>query len=68
LAFIPILLTFKRKFSRECSIKYFLTQTLASLLFLVGGLFNIGVLDSLDGETLILVGLAIKLGAAPFHR
>lgn len=68
LAFIPLLLTSKTKFSRECSIKYFLTQTLASLLFLAGGFLSIRVLNLIRGEILILAGLAIKLGAAPFHR
>ena len=67
LAFIPILVTVKTKLRREAGVKYFLTQTLASVLFVLGSIlvsFNLIVLTSL----LFLVGLSIKLGAAPFHR
>nr|ALQ78662.1 NADH dehydrogenase subunit 2 [Daphnia pulex] len=38
LAFMPFLLSKKSKLASEASIKYFLTQTLASILILVGGL------------------------------
>lgn len=67
LAFLPLLLSKKSKLTREASIKYFLTQTLASVLILVGGLWS---LTPLTGVTtiILLLGLRIKLGAAPFHR
>jgi NADH-ubiquinone oxidoreductase chain 2 len=66
LAFLPLLLSKKSKLAREASIKYFLTQTLASVLILVGGLWFLasGGLATLT----LLLGLRIKLGAAPFHR
>ena len=67
LAFMPILLVKKSKLSREASIKYFLTQTLASLLILIRGLATLTLLRGLGSLTLLL-GLRVKLGAAPFHR
>ena len=67
LAFIPFLLSKKSKLAREASIKYFLTQTLASILILVGGLVFLSPLEDLR-TLVLLLGLRIKLGAAPFHR
>ena len=66
LAFLPILLSKKNKLTSESSIKYFLTQTLASVIVIVGGLILL-VLQTELRITVILFGLAIKLGAAPFH-
>lgn len=66
LAFIPLLLNIKNKLTSEASIKYFLTQTLASILFILGLLINLtnsGVIWTL----FLFLGLSIKLGAAPFH-
>ncbi len=67
LAFLPLLLSKKSKLAREASIKYFLTQTLASVLILVGGLWFLTLVRGL-GTIALLLGLRIKLGAAPFHR
>lgn len=67
IAFLPLMLIQKSKLSREGSIKYFLTQTLASILVFLGGVCFFGGLAFL-GDILVLVGLSIKLGAAPFHR
>jgi len=66
LAFIPLLLLKKSKLTSEASIKYFLTQTLASVLILIGGLLLLTPLEELGVVTLLL-GLRVKLGAAPFH-
>nr|YP_010271170.1 NADH dehydrogenase subunit 2 [Simocephalus serrulatus]UKB87182.1 NADH dehydrogenase subunit 2 [Simocephalus serrulatus] len=66
LAFIPLLVLSKNKFSSEAAVKYFLTQTLASILFVVGLLA--GLIDaSFLMYLLVFLGLCIKLGAAPFH-
>ena len=66
LAFLPIMLVKKTSMSREGSIKYFLTQTLASILIIIR--IAIFFLDFNNvGSSLLLVGLSIKLGAAPFH-
>ncbi len=67
LAFIPLLLSKKSKLTREASIKYFLTQTLASILILIGGLALLTLGLKLR-VLVLLLGLRIKLGAAPFHR
>ena len=66
LAFLPILLSRKNKLTSESSIKYFLTQTLASVIVIIGGL-TLLILQAELRMTVILFGLAIKLGAAPFH-
>ena len=66
LAFLPILLSRKNKLTSESSIKYFLTQTLASVIVIIGGL-TLLILQAELRITVILFGLAIKLGAAPFH-
>lgn len=67
LAFLPILLVKKIKLTRESSVKYFLTQTLASVIIIVGGLLVLALREN-SGGLFILLGLSIKLGAAPFHR
>lgn len=67
IVFIPLILTEKTKMAREASIRYFLTQTLASVLIVVGGVsFFLNLYDL--GNVIILIGLATKLGGAPFHR
>lgn len=67
LAFIPLLLLEKNKISRESSIKYFLTQTLASLIFIFGIVCNIFMVNTILVTFIFLIRLGIKLGAAPFH-
>ena len=67
LAFIPLLLIKKTKITVESSIKYFLTQTLASILIIIGGLTLIIFIREI-GAIFIFLGIIIKLGGAPFHR
>nr|QVT15614.1 NADH dehydrogenase subunit 2 [Simocephalus sibiricus] len=67
LVFVPFLMMIKSKSSSEAAIKYFLTQTLASILFILSLLGNL-----LDYQTLfclvsLMVAMSIKLGGAPFH-
>lgn len=64
LAFIPLILYRNNKTSRESAIKYFLTQAFASVILLIGTIFP---LDSYLNQTLIVIRILIKLGAAPFH-
>lgn len=64
LAFIPLILNNSNKTSRESAIKYFLTQTLASIIFLISTILP---LDSYLRQILIIIRIIIKLGAAPFH-
>nr|BDH80296.1 NADH dehydrogenase subunit 2 [Moina macrocopa] len=64
LAFIPLILNNSNKTSSESAIKYFLTQTLASIIFLISTMLP---LDSYLSQILIIMSMMIKLGAAPFH-
>nr|YP_009684882.1 NADH dehydrogenase subunit 2 [Daphnia similis]AYE40147.1 NADH dehydrogenase subunit 2 [Daphnia similis] len=66
LVFLPIILNKKLNTTSEASIKYFLTQTMASILIILSAFsffLNLMVL----GNLIMMLGLAIKLGAAPFH-
>lgn len=65
LAFLPLLLLYKSSLSNESSIKYFLIQTLASIIIL---LRSVLIKFSFDFRRALTVGLLIKLGAAPFHN
>lgn len=67
LRFIPLILNSKNKRESESAIKYFLTQALASVLFLVGGMIESSSFYVIGGRLLINIALVIKLGGAPFH-
>lgn len=67
LAFLPLLVILKNKLSSEAAIKYFLTQTLASILFILALLGNLLSFQSLFYLICLVVGMRIKLGGAPFH-
>ena len=60
ISFIPILASSSWFQESEASLKYFLFQALGSSLLLIGIVHNIFALLS-------LLGLIVKLGAAPFH-
>lgn len=63
----------KNVFSTEASIKYFITQAIASLILLISVIILLltnEFINPLINSTLILIlnsALIIKLGAAPFH-
>ena len=73
LSFIPLIINSKNLFSSESSLKYFLTQALASSIFLFSiilfFLFNNFNRYEFNFYFLILLNssLIIKIGAAPFH-
>lgn len=67
LRFIPLILRNKNKRESESATKYFLTQALASVLFLVGGLIESSSFYIATGRLLINIALIIKIGGAPFH-
>lgn len=68
LSFVPLILTVKGKLERESAIKYFLTQALASVILLIGGILtDLQPLVSNIPNIIVLCALLIKLGAAPFH-
>lgn len=68
LSFIPLITEVKNKLTSESSIKYFLVQTFASVVFVVSRLVTrLGVLTEVL-SCVIFLSLAIKLGAGPFQR
>nr|AMP43742.1 NADH dehydrogenase subunit 2 [Leptogaster longicauda] len=72
LAFIPLMTTINNLMSSEAALKYFLTQTLASLMFLFASIFLfLKPLDQVNTlilfKMMILCTLLIKSGTAPFH-
>lgn len=68
LSFIPLIISNKVPFSSgEASVKYFLTQTLASVIFIFSCIIML-VVDNFNLSRIFLCcALFIKLGAAPFH-
>nr|AML26209.1 NADH dehydrogenase subunit 2 [Scolytinae sp. BMNH 1274292] len=72
LSILPMMKNFKNKFSSEATIKYFITQTIASTMMIFSILFFSNMkMFSFHSETpmmyLILSSLLLKMGAAPLH-
>jgi len=74
LSFIPLIIDNKSILSRESAIKYFLTQTFASLIFLFISILYIikfNILFNIENNSfqnlIINSTIILKLGAAPFH-
>nr|UPX88369.1 NADH dehydrogenase subunit 2 [Leptogaster cylindrica] len=72
LAFIPLMTTINNLMSSEAALKYFLTQALASLIFLFASIFLfLNPIDQINNlnlfKVMILCTLLIKSGTAPFH-
>nr|QNV11942.1 NADH dehydrogenase subunit 2 [Polyphemus pediculus] len=67
LMFIPLALGSKSKSENEAALKYFLTQTLASAVFLFSSLLSFMDIYFSWGTILLSVALFVKLGVAPFH-
>nr|AAR13389.1 NADH dehydrogenase subunit 2 [Phoronis architecta] len=74
LSFIVLMMSSENLSASESSIKYFLLQALGSGLFFTGcifsylfnGLWGVGLILNKE-SLLIMCGLGIKLGSAPFH-
>nr|YP_009118052.1 NADH dehydrogenase subunit 2 [Brachyuropus grewingkii]AJF22813.1 NADH dehydrogenase subunit 2 [Brachyuropus grewingkii] len=64
LAFIPLILAKKNKYSVESALKYFLIQSLASIFIILAS----ALADRHDLSLLILAMLLLKSGAAPSHQ
>nr|QQQ88815.1 NADH dehydrogenase subunit 2 [Hyalella latimana] len=64
--FIPLMLKKNNKYSNESSIKYFLTQTFASVLIISSALLLSEGVTLL--EYILLGALFLKTGSAPFHQ
>lgn len=67
LTFIPLILIMTGQQERKAAVTYFLTQTLASVVFLEGCLLSFSPLAPYLAYPIILGALFIKMGAAPFH-
>lgn len=68
LMFTPLLSVNKTQPATEASIKYFLTQALASIILLASlSIISHTLILPLLIKTLFLSSLAVKLGIAPFH-
>nr|YP_010022110.1 NADH dehydrogenase subunit 2 [Allonychiurus kimi]QOL12112.1 NADH dehydrogenase subunit 2 [Allonychiurus kimi] len=70
MSLIPILLIKINPHSSESSIKYFIAQSLASILIIFSTISNFFFNSSnsmIFFTLLIIVALSIKMGAAPFH-
>nr|ALO71030.1 NADH deshydrogenase subunit 2 [Aleocharinae sp. 5 EF-2015] len=72
LAFIPLIQEKNNSFSSESSLKYFLTQALASIILLFTLIFmskNFLIMKNIDNSIMIIFNstLLMKMGMAPFH-
>lgn len=76
LSFIPLIINTNNLIATESSLKYFLTQTLASAvllfsiiiyIFLRNLIFNIDIINNNRIFIIINSALLLKIGAAPFH-
>nr|AJA04678.1 NADH dehydrogenase subunit 2 [Phrynocephalus arabicus] len=75
LAILPIISKPKTMRASEATIKYFLTQTIASAMMLLSstinvwqtGTWNIQELKNMYSTTIMTLSLMMKMGAAPFH-
>nr|YP_001936645.1 NADH dehydrogenase subunit 2 [Uroctonus mordax]ACA62670.1 NADH dehydrogenase subunit 2 [Uroctonus mordax] len=66
LSILPLMAAEKTKGSSESCVKYFLVQSMASLLILISSVFVFSTF-LFDSFVMIFVGLMMKLGVAPFH-
>jgi NADH-ubiquinone oxidoreductase chain 2 len=75
LSFIPLIIDTNNLLSTEAALKYFLTQALASAIFLFRSIifilqlnfFSILYINNSFISIIILSSLFLKIGAAPFH-
>nr|WRK21388.1 NADH dehydrogenase subunit 2 [Acinopterus sp.] len=64
MSFIPIMKN-KNMLSAESTMKYFISQSIASMLFLMSVIL---MLIGVNYSTLMSISMVIKMGAAPFHN
>nr|QAT19783.1 NADH dehydrogenase subunit 2 [Curculio sp. SZ-2019] len=72
MSIMPLLKSFNNKYKTESTMKYFMTQTMASLMFLFSVIFffcakNHGMELKIASSLLLNSTLLLKMGAAPFH-
>nr|QWY23080.1 NADH dehydrogenase subunit 2 [Koreocerus koreanus]QXP43449.1 NADH dehydrogenase subunit 2 [Koreocerus koreanus] len=65
MSFIPLMVS-NLMISSECAMKYFITQSMSSSIFILGVIFMLmGV--NMNYELIINVSMIMKMGIAPFH-
>nr|YP_010610889.1 NADH dehydrogenase subunit 2 [Podulmorinus opacus]WAP91710.1 NADH dehydrogenase subunit 2 [Podulmorinus opacus] len=65
MSFIPLMIS-NLAVSSECSMKYFIVQSMSSSLFILGVVFMLmGV--NINYEMIIVLSMMMKMGVAPFH-
>nr|YP_010327142.1 NADH dehydrogenase subunit 2 [Syntypistis chambae]UNP54472.1 NADH dehydrogenase subunit 2 [Syntypistis chambae] len=71
LSFIPLISNSKNLFANEASLKYFLTQSIASINFLFSILMKMTLMKNFEMmfylSIMINSSLLMKMGSAPFH-
>nr|YP_009743849.1 NADH dehydrogenase subunit 2 [Barbourion lemaii]QIE12610.1 NADH dehydrogenase subunit 2 [Barbourion lemaii] len=71
LSFIPLISNSNNLLSSEASLKYFLTQSIASMNFLFSILIKLSLMKNFEMNNFISMminsSLLMKMGAAPFH-
>nr|AYR05289.1 NADH dehydrogenase subunit 2 [Coleoptera sp. ACP-2013] len=72
LSIIPLLKSPNNLFPAEAAFKYFITQSMASTIFIFSMIMNFNLMEQINGFTeisniIFLMSIFIKLGAAPFH-
>nr|YP_003934265.1 NADH dehydrogenase subunit 2 [Dendropoma gregarium]ADI79376.1 NADH dehydrogenase subunit 2 [Dendropoma gregarium] len=73
IGFMPLMLMRKVYSESEAAVKYFIVQSVGSIFFLFGSMFSYSLTNTWDcptgvvGQMMIVGGLLIKLGSAPFH-
>nr|YP_010326986.1 NADH dehydrogenase subunit 2 [Peridea elzet]UNP54238.1 NADH dehydrogenase subunit 2 [Peridea elzet] len=71
LSFIPLISNSNNMFSNEASLKYFLTQSIASINFLFSILMKMILMKNFEMNLFISIminsSLLMKMGSAPFH-
>nr|QJD07211.1 NADH dehydrogenase subunit 2 [Ghauriana sinensis] len=66
ICFIPLMLN-KNYISSECSMKYFIIQSISSSILVLSFLFMLMNVN-FNFELLLIISMMIKMGVAPFHN
>nr|YP_010610876.1 NADH dehydrogenase subunit 2 [Nabicerus dentimus]WAP91697.1 NADH dehydrogenase subunit 2 [Nabicerus dentimus] len=65
MSFIPLMMT-NLMISSECTMKYFIIQSMSSSIFILGVIFML-VGANINYEMIIILSMSMKMGVAPFH-
>nr|QHZ87490.1 NADH dehydrogenase subunit 2 [Agriocnemis femina] len=67
LSFIPLMAQNKNPYETEASMKYFMTQAMASMIMLMALILSDMKMETEIPKMMMLTAIFIKMGAAPFH-